>query len=259
MKEKTLFRKITVAVIFLVVFGPFIPLLIWSCSLRWTFPSLVPEWSMRAWNYVFSQSAIIQGLYTSIWTSFAVTFFALVIGLPAARALGTMRFKGKKFAETLVTLPAIVPTLAVVMGLQVIFIKIGLTNTYTGVIIVQLIPTLPYMIMYLQSTFMDYNTDYEDCARVLGANSTITFFKVTMPIIWPGVIVASLYSFLVAWSQYLLTVVIGGAKVKTLPTILFAYLGSGDNAMSAAVSLVFILPAILILILTSKYLSGSKK
>jgi putative spermidine/putrescine transport system permease protein len=144
------------------------------------------------------------------------------------------------------------------MGLQVIFIKIGLINTFWGVVIVQLIPTMPYMVMYLQSTFEDYPIDFEDQARVLGATPIVTFFKITIPIIFPGIVVACLYSFLVTWSQYLLTVMIGGPAVRTLPTVLFAYIGSGDNAISATVSIIFVFPAILMLLITSIYLSGDK-
>lgn len=258
MKEKKAYRNFIVVIIFIMVFVPFIPLIVWSFSQRWAYPDLLPEFGMRAWKYIFTQNSIISGLFTSIWTSIVVTVISLLIGLPAAKALGMYKFKGKKLAETIVTLPAIVPSLAVVMGLQIIFIKIGLINTYLGVIIVHLIPTMPYMVMYLQSTFEDYQSDYEDQARVLGAGTFTTFTQITVPIIWPGIVVASLYSFLVSWSQYLLTVMIGGANVKTLPTILFSFLGSGDNAVSAAVSLVFILPAIVMLLLSSKYLSGNK-
>jgi putative spermidine/putrescine transport system permease protein len=118
---------------------------------------------------------------------------------------------------------------------------------------------MPYMVMYLQSTFADYPLEFEDQARVLGASPMNTFFKVTIPIIFPGIVVAFLYAFLVSWSQYLLTVMIGGPNVRTLPTILFAYIGSGDNAISAAVSILFILPAILMLLITSKYLSGESE
>ncbi|MEG1806290.1 MAG: ABC transporter permease subunit, partial [Clostridia bacterium] len=169
MKEKKFTRRFAIAIIFITVFVPFIPLVVWSFSQRWAYPSLIPEFGMRAWEYIFTQKSIINGLFTSIWTSLVVTFVSLVIGLPAAKALGMMKFKGKKFAETLITLPAIVPSLAVIMGLQVIFIKIGLINTHIGVIIVHLIPTMPYMVMYLQSTFEDYQSEYEDQARVLGA------------------------------------------------------------------------------------------
>lgn len=259
MKERKGWRNFIVIMIFIAVFVPFIPIIVWSFSQRWAYPDILPQIGMRAWNYVFSQRIILGALWNSIWTSLIVTLVSLLIGLPAAKALGMMKFKGKGLVETLVTLPAIVPPLAVVMGLQIIFIKIGLINTPIGVIIVHLIPTMPYMVMYLQSTFQDYPPQYEEQARVLGANRIKTFAMITIPIILPGMVVAALYSFLVSWSQYLLTMMIGGPNVKTLPTVLFSLLSSGDNAVSAAVAIIFVLPAVLMLFMTSKFLTGSRQ
>ncbi len=258
LKEKKAYRNFTVAIIFIMVFVPFIPLVVWSFSQRWAFPNLIPEFGSRAWKYVFTQRSIIQGLFNSVWLSVVVTFLSLIIAMPAAKVLGMQEFKGKKIIEMIITLPAIVPILAVIMGLQFILIKVGLINTYLGVIIVQLIPTMPYMVMYLQSTFQDYSIDFESQARVLGAKPLTVFYLITIPIIWPGIVVAGLYTFLVSWSQYLLTVMIGGPVVRTLPTILFSLMSSGDNSVAASVSIIFILPAVLLLILTSKYLSSDK-
>ncbi len=255
--KSAILTRIAIAIIFIMVFTPFVPLLIWSVSHRWAFPNIIPDFGLRAWKYVFTQRSIAHGLITSVLISLAVTCISLVISMPAAKVLGTQNFKGKRFVEMIITLPAIVPILAVIMGIQFIFIKIGLINTYIGVVIVQLIPTMPYMVMYLQSTFQNYSLDFESQARVLGASPIKVFYLITIPIIWPGIVVAALYTFLVSWSQYLLTIMIGGPVVRTLPTLLFSLMGSGDNAVAAAVSIVFILPAIVLLILTSKYFAGT--
>lgn len=258
-KKRNVLQKFSIMAIVMGVFIPFIPIVVWSFSFRWAYPSLTPTLGMRAWNYVFSQRNILTALGTSVLLSSTVTLVAFLIGLPASRALGMYRFKGRRFAEMILTLPAIVPSLAVIMGLQVIFIQLGLINTFFGVVLVHLIPTLPYMIMYLTSTFEDYQKAYEDQAQVLGANFFVRIVRINIPIIFPGIVVAALQSFLVTWTQYLLTVMIGGPNVKTLPTVLFSFLGSGDFATSSAVSLVFILPALLLLTLSSRFLSGSNK
>lgn len=249
-------RNFSIIFIIMSVFIPFIPIIIWSFAFRWNYPKLIPEWGLRAWKYAFSQKSLLSSMFVSINLSFVATFISLCVGMPAAKVLATKEFKGKKIVETIITLPAIVPILVVIMGIQIIFIKINLINTFWGVVIVQLITTIPYMVMYLQSTFKDYPVAYEEQAKVLGASSIVIFFKITIPIIYPGIIVASLYAFLVSWSQYLLTIMIGGPNVRTLPTQLFAFIGSGDNAISAVVSIIFVFPAILMLLITSSYLSG---
>ncbi len=255
-RKMSLTRKLTVLAIVLGVFVPFLPIVIWSFSFRWAYPSLIPEFGLRAWEYIFTQSEIIESLFLSILLSSVVTIVSLIIGFPASRALGLYKFKGKRLCETVLTLPAIVPGLAVLMGLQVIYIKIGLINTFWGVVIAHLIPTMPYMIMYLTSTFEDYQIAFEYQARTLGCSRFKCIFLITIPIIWPGIVVAALYSFLVSWTQYLLTIMIGGPAIRTLPTLLFSFLSSGDYPVSSAVALIFILPALLMLVFSSKYLSG---
>jgi putative spermidine/putrescine transport system permease protein len=125
-----------------------------------------------------------------------------------------------------------------------------------GVIFVHLVPVTPYMVLIMSSTFANYDTDYEDQARSLGARPSQVLRHIMLPTIWPGLMVGSLFAFIISWSQYLLTLLIGGGQVITLPVLLFSFANSGDNAITAALSLVFIAPAILILLLTARYLSG---
>ncbi len=252
-------RNLAIVIIMLCVIVPFIPIILWSFSFRWPYPDMLPTFSMRAWEYVFSQQKIVGALFRSILLSSSVTVISLIIGFPAARALGMYKFKGKGFADMFINLPAIVPVLAVAMGIQIIFIKMGLANTFVGVMLIHLVPTLPYMILNLVGVFENYQVEYEHQARSLGCGPLKTILTITVPTIFPGIAVACLQSFLVSWTQYLLTRMIGGSAVETLPTLLFSFLTSGDYAVSAAVSIVFILPAIVLLVLTSKYLVGGKR
>ncbi len=237
---------------------PLVPLLIWSFSKTWFWPSLLPQtWSTRAWQYVASDtSQVPSALGLTVFVGVVVTVVSVIIGLPAGRALGLNKFRGKILVEFLILAPTIVPGLAVAMGIQVAFIKYGLADTLLGVILVHLIPTLPYVVLVLAGLFANYNPEYEQQARTLGAGPVRTFWHVTLPAIFPGLMAAALFAFLVSWSQYVLTVLIGGGAVITLPVLLFSFAGGGDNAITGALSIVYIAPAILILILTSRSLTG---
>ncbi len=258
-KEKNSVRKVVLTLLYLWTFVPFIPIIIWSFSLRWNYPNLLPEFSLRGWKYVFTQGNILTSLTTSILISTIVTIISLLIGLPAAKALGMYEFKGKKIISMLITLPAIVPLLAVAMGIQIVFIKLGICDSVIGVVLIHLVPVMPYMIMNLESTFKAYNPEFEQQARVLGAGPFKTFYRITIPAIMPGIIVASMFAFVISWSQYLLTLIIGGPGIKTLPLLLFAFINSGDYTVGAAVCIIFVLPALIILVTSSKYLAGSIK
>lgn len=252
------FRFLTGAVLIIWLILPLIPLAIWSFAHGWFFPKLLPaKWSMRAWEYTFSDTAgVIDSLWLTIGISLAATVLSILIGVPAGRALGMYKFRGKEFVELLILAPIIVPGIAVVLGIHSVFISMGLNNTVTGVILVHLIPTLPYMILVMAGIFANYDPAFESQARSLGASPLKTFWYVTLPAIMPGIIVGGLFAFLVSWSQYILTLLIGGGRVVTLPLLLFNFATSGRNDITGAIGMIYILPGIFILLLTARHLSG---
>jgi len=252
------FRFLTGTVLIVWLVLPLVPLAIWSFAKGWFYPSLLPKvWSLRAWEYTFSDtSGVLDSLWLTIGISLAATALSVLVGVPAGRALGMYQFKGKSFVELLILAPMIVPGIAVVLGIHSIFISMGLTNTVQGVILVHLIPTIPYMVLVMAGIFANYDPAYELQARSLGASPLKTFWYVTLPAIMPGIIVGALFSFLVSWSQYILTLLIGGGRVVTLPLLLFNFATSGRNDITGAIGLIYILPGIVILLLTAKHLSG---
>ena len=152
--------------------------------------------------------------------------------------------------------PTILPPIAFVLGLNINFISLGFSGSFFGVCLVHLVPIMPYVVLTMTGIFANYNPDFEHQARTLGANKTKTFFLITLPAIAPGMVVAALFDFLVSWSKYLLTFLIGAGKIMTLPLLVFSTASSGNPALTAAISIIFIFPAILILFFTSKFVSG---
>jgi len=241
---------ITTAVLISVLL-PFVPLLLWSISDRWFYPAILPQGvGLRGWAYVFGTagSQILQALFNSFVLATATTAVSLLIGVPAGRALGLYNFRGKHFVILVFTLPIIVPPLAVAMGLHLWFIRLGLAETFAGLVLIHLTFCLPYTIFVLWGVFSDYNTEFEEQARSLGASRGQVVAKVILPMIFPGITIAALFSFLLSWSQYLSTLIIGGGKMLTLPIILFALMDSGDRPVAGAVSLIFVIPALLALL-----------
>lgn len=240
------------------ILGPLIPIVVWSFAFRWYFPDLLPSaWSLRAWTYLFSgASQIGRGIAQGVAVAAVTTSLSLAISIPAGRALGLYHFKGKKLIQFLVLAPIIVPSLAVVMGIHVLFIKLRLAGTLLGVVLVHLIPTTPYVTMVMSSVFANYDPEFEEQARTLGAGRWRVFTSVTLPAIYPGLLVGGMFAFIISWEQYILTLLIGSGQVVTLPVLLFSFAGSGNNATTAALCLLFVAPTLLILLLTSRYLTG---
>ncbi|MGN6524741.1 MAG: ABC transporter permease [Actinomycetes bacterium] len=252
-------RAVGAGAIVLGIVLPLIPLLLQAFARIWRYPSLLPaDWTLRGFRVATDPgSEIVRGLLTSLGIGIAVSVISSAVGLAAGRALGHYRFPGRRLAQFLLLAPAIVPGLAVTLGIQIYFLRFGLADTVAGVVLVHLIPTIPSGTLVLTGAFSNLEVDYEAQARSLGAGPVRTFWHVTLPIVRPSLAVAAFFAFLISWSEYILTLVIGGGSVQTLPLLLFAYLGSSDLTLAAALAVVFVIPPVLLVTLTSRYLTGT--
>ena len=251
-------RQLAGALLALWLVLPLVPLAIWSFAHGWRFPDLLPQaWSLKAWAQALSPaSGVLHSLALTTLIALATTALALVVALPAGRALGLHDFRGKRLVLALILAPAILPGIATALGLHGVFLHLGLTGGPTGVILAHLIPSLPSAVLILTAVFAGFDPEIETQARSLGARPWQVLRHVTLPAIWPGVLTAALFVFLVSWSQYLLTLAIGGGRVQTLPLTLFSYAAAGRNDMTGAIALIYILPGIVILALTARRVTG---
>jgi putative spermidine/putrescine transport system permease protein len=237
---------------------PLVPIAVWSVARGWRFPALTPNaLTWEAWAFALSPaSGVLASLGLTIGIAAATTALAAVIGVPAGRALALHRFPGRGLVLLLVLAPAILPGIAVALGLHGLFLRLGLTGTVPGVILAHLIPVLPYMVLVMTAVFTAFDPRVEDQARSLGARPYQVFVHVTLPAILPGLLTGALFAFLVSWSQYLLTLTIGAGRVQTLPLTLYAFANAGRNDITGAVAVITLLPGVLILLVTARQLTG---
>ncbi len=240
----------------LLVALPFLPLFLWAFAGEWRFPDLLPaEWSLRGFRALAEPgSRVVEAALSSLLIGGAATVASVTVGLPAGMALGRYEFRLKGLVVFFVLLPILVPPLASTMGVHLTFIRLGLADTSLGVFLVHLVPTVPYTTIILASVFAKRGVELEEAARTLGATPWRAFLHVTLPTAAPGVAVAALFAFLVSWSQYILTVLIGGGNVVTLPMLLFSAARGSDPVLTSVLALLFALPAVLALVVALRYL-----
>ncbi|MGE0040805.1 MAG: ABC transporter permease [Vicinamibacterales bacterium] len=228
--------------------GPLVMLAVTSVARNWYWPTLVPhEWSARAWRYLADGSGPVGGaLLTSAAIGVAVAVLSVAIALPAGHALSRRTFRGQRLLVFALLLPVLVPPLAAAMGLHAVFLRGGLVDSPLGVALVHLIPAVPYATLMLAGSFANLDPGLAAQARTLGAGPVRVWTRVLLPVLWPGIAVAAAFAFLISWSQYLLTLLIGGGRVLTLPLLLVNFQRGGDDAVAGALSLVFIGPTLLL-------------
>lgn len=242
MKRKNIWGKLIIGIFLMLIIAPILTILVWAFTERWAWPSLIPQtFSLRAVKGVLRDRANLSQLFmSSILISFTVAFLSVTIGTMTARALECYPFIGKKVFSVISILPFLVPGSVFAMGIQVTFIKAGLSGTVPGVIIVHLICSLPYAVTLLQDGTRAVGMGLEEQARVLGAGPWRAFFKVTLPSLFPVMLSAFSMSFIVSFSQYFLTLMIGGGSVRTFAVVMVPYLTSGERNFASVYSLIFL-------------------
>lgn len=250
--------KVVLFLILLTILIPLFPLVLQSFAKGWSWPYLFPvEYSGRAWNYLFSSfSRTWQAIGNTLGIALTVTFINLILCIPAANALARWPLKGKWLIEGFLFAPLIVPAFVPIMGIHVTFIKLGITDSFLGVLLAHIIPTAPYVLRALIISYRTLGFEWEEQARMLGAGRMQRFYYVVLPHLLPGVVAGASLSILVSVSQYLITLLIGGGQILTLPLLMFPYFSGGDPAIGSAYALLFVGVALLSLLSMDLLLKG---
>ena len=249
--KKHAFLKLVLAVTLFCIFLPMAVVLLWSVTERWPWPGLLPEsYSLRTLReLLFGSANLPKILFSSISLGLTVAALGTTVGILTARATELYDFPGKKLVHLVSFLPLLVPGTVFAMGIQVTLIRLGPSDTLPGVIIVHLIAAVPYCITIMMDVTRAVGKKLEEQAMVLGADPWRAFFLVTLPSLLPGILSSMSMGFILSYSQYFTTLMVGGGRVKTLALVLVPYIQSGDRALSAIYSVTFVGSALLVFFL----------
>lgn len=250
MNNKRFFYVFMVAISMVAIIAPIAMIIILSFSKNYSWPSVIPnDFGLRGWNYVFeNRGRVLTSLGNSIFISSMTTLITVLISIPCAKVLALDDIKGKKIIESLVFSPIIIPPVSIGMGLSVEFIRMGLARTYLGVILVSIVPCIPYAVRMLKEVFLIIGKKYIEQAYILGAGTLYTYRYVLFPMLLPGIISASMMCYIVSFSQYFLVYLIGGGRINTFTMDMFPFIQSGDRMLGAVYAIIFVLSTFFTLI-----------
>ncbi len=240
-----LLRGALLAALLATSIGPLVVLVLWSMSGRWLFPALVPTIvTLQTWR-ALGRAALAPALLTSGMLASATGLLGCTLALPLGRALA--RFDGwrRHLGAAAAFLPVAAPPLALGTGLQVMVLDIGLGGSPLGVLLAHLVPAVGYLSLYFLGIFTLFDTRVEAEARTLGATPWQTWRHVTLPLLKRPIAEAVSLGFLISWSQFALTLVVGGGAVRALPIELFALVRAGEDSAAAVGALLLMLPLLI--------------
>ena len=141
------------------------------------------------------------------------TAIALVLGTLLAIALVRQRFRGSKTIETFLVLPLTAPEVVMGASLLTLFLDLGWATGFTTIIIAHVAFQISFVAMTVRARVRGFDWTLEDASMDLGANPARTFFKVTLPLIVPGIIAAAMLSFALSLDDFIITYFVSGSTV----------------------------------------------
>lgn len=201
----------------------------------------MPGWSLQWYENLFTSEAWSRATRNSFIVAPLATILATILGTMAAVGLARINFWGKGLLMSLLIAPMVVPIVVVGVSTYLFFAKIGLNDTYLGLILVHAALGAPFVLTTVLATLQSFNENLIRASLSLGAGHITTFFRVTLPIIAPGVISGALFAFATSFDEVVVTLFIAGPDQITLPRQMFTGIRENINPTIAAVATLLII------------------
>jgi len=165
------------------------------------------------WANPFKYPALTSALKLSINVAAVSTAIALVLGTLVAVALVRQRFRGSQAVDTFLVLPLTSPEVVMGASLLTLFLDLGWATGYTTIVIAHIAFQISFIAMTVRARIRGFDWTLEDASLDLGAGPTRTFFKVTLPLIVPGIVAAAMLSFALSLDDFIITYFVSGSTV----------------------------------------------
>jgi putative spermidine/putrescine transport system permease protein len=201
-------------------------------------------WWADAWH----NADWVNAAKNSVIIGFFATILAAALGTIAALGLSRPEMPARRMIMAVLISPMIVPIIITATGLFFFYSATGLANSYVGVILAHATLGIPFVIITVTATLVGFDQSLNRAAMSLGASPQRTFFKVTMPLIMPGVISGALFAFVTSFDEVVVVLFVAGHDQQTIPRQMWS--GIREQISPAILAVATILVVISIALLT---------
>lgn len=234
---------------------PLATMLLWAFTDVWRYPALLPQsYSLKWWGFVFDNGNVGKAIFYSFATAPVVTLLSAVVCLPAAYSFSRLRFPGRRFFFISLLAANAFPKFGLYISIATLFFRLGLINTFWGVVFVQLINTLVVMTWIPTAGFDSVARELEEAARDAGAGPLRVFWRITLPLAMPAIIVAGILAFLAAFDEAQGTLIVGAPRITTMPILMYTLVTNYPGPASAVFSLLLSAPSLILLLIARRFL-----
>ncbi len=204
-------------------------------------------YSMRWYEDIINNKQWVHSAKNSIIIAFFATILATTLGTVAALGLSRPEMPYRGAIMGLLISPMIVPLIISAAGMYFFYSEVGLTQTYLGIILAHAALGTPFVVITVTATLTGFDQSLIRAANNLGANDTYTFFKVTMPLIMPGMISGGLFAFITSFDEVVAVLFLSGFEQRTIPRQMWAGIREQISPTILAVATILVLISVALL------------
>ena len=213
--------------------------------------------TLKSYLSLFTEQPFLLWVWNSSLISFAVTITGVVFAAMSGYAFSRFNFIGKKIGLLSLLVTQMFPATMLLLPLYIMLIYLGLINSYLGIIITYSATALPFCIWTMKGYYDTIPFSLEEAARIDGCNQFQAFYKIILPLASPALVITGLFSFMTAWSEYIVAAqILQDTHLWTLPLGLKSFEAnmSTEWGLYGAASLIVMIPVVVLFIILSKWL-----
>jgi putative spermidine/putrescine transport system permease protein len=232
-----------------------------SFGTRWLNSWLPVAFTIRWYASAWKEFQLSDVLLVTFEIAGSVVLLSALIGVPAAYAMARRSFPGKSLVMLLFLLPLLVPPITFGVPLATVLYKVGLAGTMWGVIVANLVPTVPFTVVLLIPFIEQIDPRVEAAARVFGAGTIRLFVHVLLPLLLPGILAATLLAMVRTVSMFELTFLTAGPSSQTLVVALYySVFAAGVRAGQSidAMAVIYMLSTLIWLLVALRFVNPTQ-
>jgi len=226
--------------------------------LRSTDLSIIPpDWTFESYVKLFTEQPFLRCLGNSLVVSGVVTLTGVALASTAGYAFSRFRFIGRKATMLAILTTQMFPATMLLLPLYVLIAKLGLVDTWLGLMVFYTATALPFCVWQMKGFYDTIPASLEEAARIDGCSRAQAFWHVVLPLATPGLVITALFSFMTAWSEYIVAAqVMQDESMFTLPLGIKGFQASLSSqwGLYAAASILVSIPVVAVFLAFSKYL-----
>lgn len=226
--------------------------------LRSTDLAIIPaDWTVASYVALFTEQPFLRWLGNSLAVSTAVTLTGVALASTAGYAFSRFRFIGRRATMLAILTTQMFPATMLLLPLYVLIARLGLVDTWIGLMIFYTATALPFCVWQMKGFYDTIPASLEEAARIDGCSRAQAFWHVVLPLATPGLVITALFSFMTAWSEYIVAAqVMQNEEMFTLPLGIKGFQASLSSqwGLYAAASILVSIPVVAVFLAFSKYL-----